>query len=324
MMSSVPTAATSNSPDAGFQTNGQIVLILCGLIASGKSTFAEALQEHYPNFRRCNQDDLGDRRAVEQLARDTLREGLSICIDRTNFNASQRSYWIQIAREFPGTEIWVIVFDTPYEVCAERLKHRTSHPTITSPEQGLSVLSRFASDFRPPAAHEGFHRILYIKPSDHTSPVYTRADVTAVLLRVQSSPLITHAAQNAQPGYGYQGGQYSRGGRGGGGYYSSPRGGYSDRGRRGDGWNDYRSPGPSRGRGDGGGSWRSRTPNNGPPNDIRGWLNTSYRGNVGLHANTRGTAAWRYPSGTLGNQSSNSTEYVRQGTGTEQDAFVID
>ncbi|KAF4610539.1 hypothetical protein D9613_006727 [Agrocybe pediades] len=356
MMSSVPTAATSNSPDAGFQTNGQIVLILCGLIASGKaitsysiyflampfndlllrlSTFAEALQEHYPNFRRCNQDDLGDRRAVEQLARDTLREGLSICIDRTNFNASereladekedrQRSYWIQIAREFPGTEIWVIVFDTPYEVCAERLKHRTSHPTITNPEQGLSVLSRFASDFRPPAAHEGFHRILYIKPSDHTSPVYTRADVTAVLLRVQSSPLITHAAQNAQPGYGYQGGQYSRGGRGVGGYYSSPRGGYSDRGRRGNGWNDYRSPGPSRGRGDGGESWRSRTPNNGPPNDIHGWLNTSYRGNVGLHANTRGTPAWRYPSGTLGNQSSNSTEYVRQGTGTEQDAFVID
>ncbi|PPQ66665.1 hypothetical protein CVT26_009419 [Gymnopilus dilepis] len=29
---------------------------------------------------------------------------------------SQRSYWINIAREFPGTTVWVIVFDTPYEV----------------------------------------------------------------------------------------------------------------------------------------------------------------------------------------------------------------
>jgi hypothetical protein len=83
---------------------GQVVLILCGLVASGKvntllhdfevtitswqSTFAQQLQHHFPQFHRCSQDDLGDRRRVEDLARDTLAKGLSVCIDRTNFNDS--------------------------------------------------------------------------------------------------------------------------------------------------------------------------------------------------------------------------------------------
>lgn len=31
----------------------------------------------------------------------------------------QRSHWIGIAREFPGTPVWVIVFDTPYDVSAK-------------------------------------------------------------------------------------------------------------------------------------------------------------------------------------------------------------
>ncbi|OJT08284.1 hypothetical protein TRAPUB_823 [Trametes pubescens] len=83
----------------------QVVLILVGLIGSGKSTFAEALERYFPDFRRCSQDELGDRRSVEALARRSLRDGLSV----------QRANWINIAREFPQAEPWVIVFDTPYE-----------------------------------------------------------------------------------------------------------------------------------------------------------------------------------------------------------------
>ncbi|KAF8223526.1 P-loop containing nucleoside triphosphate hydrolase protein [Tricholoma matsutake] len=168
--------------------SNQIVLILCGLVASGKSTFAEQLQQHFPQFHRCNQDDLGDRRRVEQLARAILARGKSVCIDRTNFNDSQRSHWIKIAREYPGTLIWVIVFDTPYEVCAARLQSRTSHPTIKSPEQGLSILSRFAADFQYPGAHEGHERIISLKPGDHTSAVYSRFQIAAILQRVHDSP----------------------------------------------------------------------------------------------------------------------------------------
>ncbi|RDB23824.1 hypothetical protein Hypma_009019 [Hypsizygus marmoreus] len=116
MSSAVAGASIASGSDSEPWLRERVVLILCGLVASGKSTFAEQLQQHYPQFHRCNQDVLGDRRQVERLARETLAQGHSVCIDRTNFNAAQRSYWIKIAREFPGTSIWVIVFDTPYEV----------------------------------------------------------------------------------------------------------------------------------------------------------------------------------------------------------------
>jgi len=186
--------STFRSPRDNFQTDSeeQVVLILVGLVGSGKSTFAQALEQHLPaQFRRCNQDDLGNRSRVETLARRTLREGSSVCIDRTNFNAAQRSYWINIAREFPGTTVWVIVFQTPYEVCAARLRERTSHPTITSPEHGLSVLARFANEFEDPSAHEGYDRLIVLTPSDHPSCLYTHTDITSIIQRLRDSTPVT-------------------------------------------------------------------------------------------------------------------------------------
>lgn len=69
-----------------------------------------------------------------------------------------------------------------------RLILGTSHPTIKSPEQGLYVLSRFAADFQYPAAHEGHERIISLKPGDHTSPIYSRSQIAAILQRVHDSP----------------------------------------------------------------------------------------------------------------------------------------
>ncbi|KAJ3831260.1 hypothetical protein F5878DRAFT_549776 [Lentinula raphanica] len=105
--------------------------------------------------------------------------------------ASQREHWIKIAHEFPETLIWVIFFDTPYEVCSSRLQQRTSHPTIHSPELGLSILSRFARDFRAPSAHEGFHRMISLKPPD-TKPDYLASDISSILDRVRSSEPVLH------------------------------------------------------------------------------------------------------------------------------------
>ncbi|KAG2011398.1 hypothetical protein CC2G_011522 [Coprinopsis cinerea AmutBmut pab1-1] len=245
-----------------------------------QSTFASSLQTHFPQFQRCNQDELGDRRSVENLARQSLKQGLSVCIDRTNFNASQRFHWIKIAREFPGTMIWVIVFDTPYEVCVARLHERkfrsllrvcswnrlpgqgypscphtkkynplpsgmttcpermnhwssnhaqvllsptgTNHPTITSIELGLSVLSRFAADFEPPESHEGYDRILYLKPEDHPSALYTRSELAGILERVRDSkPVVAAPPAAAMSSFGGappSRGEYGYGGYGGGGY----------------------------------------------------------------------------------------------------------
>ncbi|KZP26612.1 P-loop containing nucleoside triphosphate hydrolase protein, partial [Athelia psychrophila] len=166
----------------------KIVLILVGRIASGKSTFAKALEEHLPNrFRRCNQDDLGDRRKVETLARATLREGMSPCVDRVNFDPSQRAHWINIAREFAGTPVWVIVFDTPSEVCAARLRERTSHPTIKTPEDGLDILARFESIFKWPSSQEGYDRLISISPAQHIAPMWTCDEINSILQKLEDS-----------------------------------------------------------------------------------------------------------------------------------------
>jgi len=71
------------------------------------------------------------------------------------------------------------------------------------------VLSRFAADFEHPATREGFDRILYVKPSDHVSPVYSRSDIAAILQRVLSSPIGMNSAQFS--GSGSKGNPYYRG-----------------------------------------------------------------------------------------------------------------
>ncbi|KAF9648901.1 P-loop containing nucleoside triphosphate hydrolase protein [Thelephora ganbajun] len=165
----------------------QVVLILVGLIGSGKSTFAQALEHHLPaSFRRCNQDDLGDRRSVEALARQALGLGLSVCIDRTNFDAQQRAHWIRIARDY-SVPVWVLVFDTPVQVCSERLRTRVGHPTIKDFEQASEVLSQFYSQFQYPRLNEGYDNILYLKPSDHLSPHWSLDEVATILSRLEKS-----------------------------------------------------------------------------------------------------------------------------------------
>lgn len=153
----------------------------------------------------------------------------------------------------------------------------TGHPTITNPEQGLSVLSRFASDFEHPQDYEGYHRILYLKPLDHPIPEYGQTDIAAILERVRDSGPIIQAQQSRQEEFtpsratrgspGYQGGRgrgrghprpQQRGGhwRGGGPTYSyqtpapdqplAHRGGWrGGRGRSSGGWRDRPSSGNS-------------------------------------------------------------------------------
>ncbi|KAI1789450.1 AAA domain-containing protein [Ganoderma leucocontextum] len=255
----------------------KVVLILVGLVASGKSTFAQALERYFPQFRRCNQDELGDRRSVEALARQSLREGLSVVIDRTNFDESQRATWIRIAGEVPRTFVWVIVFDTPYEVCAVRLRNRTDHPTITTPELGLEVLERFQSLFRPPLPHEGYSRILYLKPADlPQAPELSAQEVQGILRRLKATPEVvqTHPPMHdsAYGGYGWRGG-YSRGYRGGRDY----RGGYQPhRGFPPRGAPAYRADGAPRG----------------------GYRDGPYRDEGALHWNTRrATDSFNVPEG---------------------------
>ncbi|KAI0033673.1 AAA domain-containing protein, partial [Vararia minispora EC-137] len=154
------------------------------------STFAEALERNFPRFRRCCQDNLGSRRAVESMARSALQSGLSVCIDRTNIDQTQRSHWVDIAGEFPGVPVRIIVFDTPYGICAQRLRTRHGHPTITRVETALRVLAQFASTYQPPEPHEGYDRLLQLGLADQ-SPSYSEERILDILQKLREASTTT-------------------------------------------------------------------------------------------------------------------------------------
>lgn len=73
------------------------------------------------------------------------------CVAALLIRTRQRATWIRIAREFPGTDVWVLVFDTPYAVCAQRLRERKSLPFLyTQRRASEPVQARTTRRSRPP------------------------------------------------------------------------------------------------------------------------------------------------------------------------------
>ncbi|KAJ9478621.1 tRNA_lig_kinase domain-containing protein [Pseudozyma hubeiensis] len=166
---------SANVPN-GTSNQEQYLVVLSGLIGSGKSTFARALCQHYPDWRRCNQDELGDRHAVLYAARTALLAGHSVVIDRTNIDAKQRRTWLELARELsippaptetdatpipPRNIITVSLTLTISTVVAqERLQVRIGHETIKTPEQALGILPHFLRSYQKSTVEEGFNYVL--------------------------------------------------------------------------------------------------------------------------------------------------------------------
>ncbi|KAG8835099.1 hypothetical protein FRC17_005220 [Serendipita sp. 399] len=87
----------------------QLLIILVGLIGSGKSTFSKAIESYFPQqFKRCNQDELRTRKKVEKVVIQSLSSGLSVIVDRTNIDQNQRRIWIDIGRQFARVDVWVV------------------------------------------------------------------------------------------------------------------------------------------------------------------------------------------------------------------------
>lgn len=203
---------------------GRRVIVLCGLVGSGKSSFATSLQKHFPRYVRCNQDQLGSRQKVQMAAEAALRARVAAAgvesmesadsngaaastsangpaeprafadkvavIDRTNVDESHRKPWIEMADQF-GVEAEAMVFDTPLDVCRERLLVRKDHETLKDPQRALDVLARFERDFRPPTHAEGFRRIIHVHPKDMTSgPDMSLEEVVALLDRLANAETI--------------------------------------------------------------------------------------------------------------------------------------
>jgi predicted kinase len=131
-----------------------MILVLSGLPASGKSTFAKKWVSEAPEKRvRINYDDLRlsmfgphwvwnhkdeEKMKAEALARATeaIKLGYSVVVDNTNLSARAQAPWVQLAATH-GVGLEFLDFDTPLHTCIERDKTRAERV-------GRAVIDRFA------------------------------------------------------------------------------------------------------------------------------------------------------------------------------------
>lgn len=102
-----------------------------------------------------NQDELGNRRACEQKAKDALLRGEDVVIDRCNFDRAQRAHWVEIGKR-RHCPIGTIVFLTSLQVCISRVMARSGHPTLPGGDSSSErVVRHMYSNFKSPTSDEG-------------------------------------------------------------------------------------------------------------------------------------------------------------------------
>ena len=110
------------------------ILMLKGLPASGKSTYAKGLVSKNHNWVRVNKDDLRammnngefsgklEKQVIKterEIAENALKIGKNVVIDDTNFNPIHEEYFRDLAVRY-GAEFEIKFFDTPLEICMVR------------------------------------------------------------------------------------------------------------------------------------------------------------------------------------------------------------
>ncbi|CDU22986.1 uncharacterized protein SPSC_01616 [Sporisorium scitamineum] len=225
-----PEQAATTANNQG-EVKEQYLVVLSGLIGSGKSTFARALCQHFPDWRRCNQDELGDRHAVVYAARTALLAGHNVIIDRTNIDAKQRRTWLELAREIstaptstaqgeasiPTRKIITISLTLTIStvVAEERLRARLGHETIKTPEEALGILPHFLRMYQKATTEEGFYYVLTF-PAAKMSREPSAEEVKAILVDRLESEARADGVLPEQPPARSGGGRGRGRGRGGG------------------------------------------------------------------------------------------------------------
>jgi predicted kinase len=131
----------------------QKVIILVGLPASGKSTWANEIftaetgmweiiswdcLRHFDaegnprsyKFKKKSETEIRD--ASYEMARKFLSQGRNLIIDNTNLSESSRQHWRFIAEQ-AGAEVEVKEFNTPLDECVRRNEFRTGWRKVPRP-----------------------------------------------------------------------------------------------------------------------------------------------------------------------------------------------
>ena len=146
-----------------------VLIVMCGLPASGKSTYSEWLASNAHFYRVCpdlirkdlygDENIQGDGKKVFSIAHYQMKElgsvGENVVFDATNINAKRRKELVKEMRPYFDVIIckW---FHTPYDVCYARNQARNRQvPT--------EVLYRMFMNFEEPSKDEGFDIVEEIK-----------------------------------------------------------------------------------------------------------------------------------------------------------------
>ena len=146
-----------------------VLIVMCGLPASGKSTYSQWLAESGVFRRVCpdlirkafygDENIQGNGKQVFEYAYNDIkgygRMGENVVFDATNTNAQRRKELIKEMRPYFDIIIckW---FSTPFATCVTRNEERER-------QVPFDVIKRMALYFQPPTLDEGFDIVEEIK-----------------------------------------------------------------------------------------------------------------------------------------------------------------
>lgn len=139
----------------------QVMIVLTGSPASGKSTLVKLLCEAIPSLTCYSGDELKTR--LEKSVKTGLKLTKSVLIDSTNPSKESRKKWIEMAKEVGATPISVYI---PYD---EEITHHLQHFRIEEAEGTVEALPEiairiFKSKYERPYKVEGFDAIFEYTP----------------------------------------------------------------------------------------------------------------------------------------------------------------
>ena len=146
-----------------------VLIVMCGLPASGKSTYSEWLEDSGVFKRVCpdlirkafygDENIQGDGKRVFETAYHDIKEyaclGENVVFDATNIDRKTRKNLVKEMRPYFDVIIckW---FSTPFATCVARNEERER-------QVPFDVMKRMALYFQPPTLDEGFDLVEEIK-----------------------------------------------------------------------------------------------------------------------------------------------------------------
>ena len=180
-----PEVLTTRAALASGYLQGPVMLILCGVQGSGKSTFCERLLEgNADRWVHLAQDTInggksGKREKVEEAAKEALQNNKSVVIDRMHLDETQRAYFVEVAKSV-GVSAHAVALSPDKDVVLKRVRERENHPGGVEGEKGVKIAAR--SKLEMPKYSEGFALI------SATSTVEGAARIVNLYRNVSVSP----------------------------------------------------------------------------------------------------------------------------------------